>query len=94
MIDGMLTVARDIAAKAPLAVTGSKRLVTYGRDHGTADTLEHVTPWIAGLVPCEQVMDAARATPSGARRTSSTCRRAARWTDTAHAAHPAPVNPA
>lgn len=61
MLEGVLSVARDIAAKAPLAVTGSKRLINYGREHSTKDTLEHVALWIAGLVPSEQVLDAARA---------------------------------
>jgi enoyl-CoA hydratase len=68
MVEGVLGVARDIAAKAPLAVSGSKRLITYGRDHGTADTLEHVALWIAGLVPSEQIMEAARA--NAGRRTA------------------------
>lgn len=61
MIDGVMAVAREIAAKAPLAVLGSKRLIGYGRDHSTADTLEQVALWIGGLVPSEQVIEAARA---------------------------------
>lgn len=35
--------ARDIAAKSPLAVAGSKLALNYARDHGTADALAQMT---------------------------------------------------
>lgn len=35
--------ARDIAAKSPLAVAGSKLALNFARDHGTADALAQMT---------------------------------------------------
>lgn len=37
------TLAAGIAAKSPLAVSGSKRALNFARDHGTADSLEQMT---------------------------------------------------
>jgi enoyl-CoA hydratase len=34
---------RDIAAKSPLAIAGSKAALNYARDHGTADALAQMT---------------------------------------------------
>jgi len=59
LVAGTLEIAREIATKAPLAVHGSKRLITYGRDHSAADTSDHVALWSGGVLPSEQVMDAA-----------------------------------
>ena len=61
LLDEAMALARTIAEKAPLAVYGSKRLMNYGRDHGTADTLDQVALWIAGLNPSEQIQEAASA---------------------------------
>ncbi len=35
--------ARQIAAKSPLAIAGSKRALNFARDHGTADALAQMT---------------------------------------------------
>lgn len=35
--------AQGIAAKSPLAVSGSKRALNYARDHGTAESLQQMT---------------------------------------------------
>ncbi len=36
-------IARAIAAKSPLAISGSKRALNYARDHGTAEALQQMT---------------------------------------------------
>ena len=41
--------AREIASKSPLAVWGSKEMITYARDHTTEDGLKHVATWQAGM---------------------------------------------
>jgi enoyl-CoA hydratase len=38
-----LQLARSIAAKSPLAVSGSKRALNFARDHGTAEALQQMT---------------------------------------------------
>ena len=38
-----MTLARSIAAKSPLAITGSKLALNHARDHGTAASLAQMT---------------------------------------------------
>ena len=38
-----LELARQIAAKSPLAIAGSKRALNYARDHGVAESLQQMT---------------------------------------------------
>ena len=40
LVAGVLEIAREIAAKSPLAIWGSKEMITYARDHTVADGLE------------------------------------------------------
>jgi enoyl-CoA hydratase len=39
----VMALAREIAAKSPLAMAGSKLALNYARDHGTADALAQMT---------------------------------------------------
>lgn len=50
MLAHVLEVARTIASKNPLAVTGCKALINYGRDHTTADTLDYIGVWNASML--------------------------------------------
>lgn len=50
MLDAVMATAREIASKSPLAVTGCKALINYGRDHSTADTLDYIGVWNAGMI--------------------------------------------
>jgi enoyl-CoA hydratase/carnithine racemase len=49
MLDHVMGVARDIAAKSPLAVHGSKVMINYARDHSIADGLDYIATWQAGM---------------------------------------------
>lgn len=51
MMTHVMGVAREIASKDPLAVTGCKTLINYGRDHSTADILDYIGVWNAGMLP-------------------------------------------
>ena len=53
-----LSVAREIAAKPPVAVTGSKVMITYARDHSTADALDYVGVWNASMLSPEHMGEA------------------------------------
>ncbi len=57
MMTAVMAVAADIAAKAPLAVTGSKRMITYAHDHTTADCLDYVATWQAGMFQPADIME-------------------------------------
>ena len=45
VIDHALATAREIASKAPLAVTGSKVMINYARDHTIKDGLDYIAVW-------------------------------------------------
>jgi enoyl-CoA hydratase len=51
MMEAVMATAREIASKSPLAVTGCKVAINYGRDHSTTDTLDYVGVWNAGMLP-------------------------------------------
>ena len=50
LLDGVLAIAREIAAKSPLAVRGTKEMITYARDHSVADGLNYVATWNAAML--------------------------------------------
>ena len=58
MMEHVMATAREIAAKDPLAVTGSKVLINYGRDHTTADTLDYIGVWNASMLPPSHMQEA------------------------------------
>ena len=63
MVDAAFEMAREIASKPPLAVYGCKRIISYSRDHSTADALDQIGVWnMSMLVPAEmmEAMQAAR----------------------------------
>ena len=61
MLEGVLAVAREIAAKPPLAVYGCKRMINYARDHTTADGLDYIAIWNASFLQGEEMQEAMRA---------------------------------
>lgn len=50
LIEAANAMARDIAAKSPLAVAGIKRAAIYARDHSVADGLDQIATWNAGML--------------------------------------------
>lgn len=55
--------ARSIASKSPLAVRGTKEMITYVRDHSVADGLNYIATWNAGMLlsaDLEEALAAAR----------------------------------
>jgi len=57
----VMGVAKEIARKDPLTVTGCKVLINYGRDHNTADTLDYIGVWNAGMLPPPRMGEAFKA---------------------------------
>ncbi|WP_024537014.1 enoyl-CoA hydratase-related protein [Comamonas badia] len=61
MLDAALQTAREIAAKPPVALWGSKQALNYARDHSVADSLQQMG-WLQGVVWSEaQVREAVAA---------------------------------
>lgn len=49
MLEDVRAMAAEIATKSPLAVTGTKRVLAYTRDHSVDDSLEYMATWQAGM---------------------------------------------
>lgn len=57
LLAGVMEIAAKIAAHSPLAVTGCKALINYSRDHSTADTLDYVALWNAGMLRADDIKE-------------------------------------
>ncbi|AMB86093.1 enoyl-CoA hydratase [Pseudomonas agarici] len=47
---GVMGIAREIAGKSPIAVSGTKEMLGYMRDHRIDDGLEYVATWNAAML--------------------------------------------
>ncbi len=63
--DEMMTEVRKLAttigAKSPLAMRGTKQMITYARDHSVADALDHVATWNAAMLLSADLVEAVQA---------------------------------
>jgi len=50
LLSGVMDIARNIAAKSPVAVRGTKEMIRYMRDHRVDDGLEYVATWNAAML--------------------------------------------
>lgn len=57
MLEGVMKIAEEIASNAPLAVYGCKKMITYARDHTTADGLDYVAVWNMSMLKPEEMME-------------------------------------
>ena len=62
LYDEATRMAREIAAKSPLTVTGIKRTLLNARDHSVHDGLEFVAGWNSGMLMGQDLMKAMQAT--------------------------------
>jgi enoyl-CoA hydratase len=58
---GVMEIARNIAAKSPLAIRGCKEMITYGRDHTVADGLNYIATWNAAMLMSKDLYEAGAA---------------------------------
>jgi enoyl-CoA hydratase len=61
MMAHVMETAREIAAKAPLAVAGSKVMINYARDHTIRDGLDYIATWQTGMFAPSHMMEAFQA---------------------------------
>jgi len=61
-VDAALTLAREIASKAPVVVAATKQAITYARDHSVAESLEQMALLQASVWDSGDVKEAIRAT--------------------------------
>ncbi|MGL6091270.1 MAG: enoyl-CoA hydratase, partial [Pseudomonas paracarnis] len=50
LLAGVMDLAHQIAAKSPIAVTGTKAMISYMRDHTVNDGLEYVATWNSAML--------------------------------------------
>ena len=55
---GVMELARTIASKSPLAVRGSKEMISYARDHTVADGLNYIATWNAAMLLSDDLGEA------------------------------------
>ena len=67
MITEVMDIAKQIASHSPLAVTGTKQMINFARDHGVTDGLNLMATWQAGMFQQEDMRRALEAQSSGAK---------------------------
>jgi delta(3,5)-delta(2,4)-dienoyl-CoA isomerase len=60
-LKGSMELAQELAAKSPLAIVGTKRMITYTRDHSIQDGLDYVATWNGSALQAPDMMIAAQA---------------------------------
>ena len=65
MLEDVMSIAAQIAAQSPLAVTGCKQMINYARDHSVVDSLSYMATWQAGMFQPEDMMQTFSAKMSG-----------------------------
>lgn len=58
-------IARELAAKSPLALRGTKHAITYARDHTIADGLDQIATWNASALISDDLTEAVTAFSQG-----------------------------
>ena len=66
MLDGVRAIAAEIARKSPLAVTSTKHLLNYGREHSVADTLAYQQVWMGAVSQGDEIATYFKAKAAGA----------------------------
>ena len=61
LLEGVLELAKEIASKPPLAIYGCKRMITYARDHSTADGLDYIGIWNASMLQPAEMAESIQA---------------------------------
>lgn len=65
--EGVAEIARQVAAKSPLSVRGTKEMLNFARDHSVADGLRYIATWNAAMLLSDDLT--AAMTASMARQT-------------------------
>ncbi len=61
MLEGVMEIAKTIAAKSPIVVRGTKENLVYTRDHNTNDALNYIATWNAAMLMSNDIMEAFQA---------------------------------
>ncbi|KAE9387222.1 ClpP/crotonase, partial [Gymnopus androsaceus JB14] len=62
VVTAALDLAKLIAMKSPVAVSGTKRLISHARDHSVAENLEYTSTWNSAMLQTNDMMESLVAT--------------------------------
>ncbi len=65
LVEGALAVARRIASKAPVAVSATKQMISYTRDHSVAESFDYLNALQPGIFSIEDIQRAVAAGKDG-----------------------------
>lgn len=65
MLSKVMKIAEQIADHSPLAVTGTKQMINYARDHSLHDSLNYMATWQSGMFQPNDMMQTFSAKVSG-----------------------------
>ncbi|KAF5391064.1 hypothetical protein D9757_003095 [Collybiopsis confluens] len=57
VVAAALELAKLIASKSPIAVSGTKRLISYSTDHSVAESLEYTEIWNSAMLQTKDMME-------------------------------------
>ncbi|KIK79305.1 hypothetical protein PAXRUDRAFT_834179 [Paxillus rubicundulus Ve08.2h10] len=61
VVEAALNLAKEIASKSPIAVSGTKHLLLHSRDHGVPENLEYTATWNSAMLQTSDMPQAVRA---------------------------------
>jgi delta(3,5)-delta(2,4)-dienoyl-CoA isomerase len=61
VVAAALQLAKDIASKSPVAVTGTKRLLLHARDHSVAENLQYTATWNSAALQATDLQQSVKA---------------------------------
>lgn len=61
MLEGVMEIAGQIAAKSPLSIRGTKEMILYSRDHSVEDSLRYMAVWNSAMLLSEDLAKAFQA---------------------------------
>jgi enoyl-CoA hydratase len=61
MLAAVMETAKEIATKSPIAVTGSKVMINYARDHSIDEGLDYIAMWQTGMFEPLEMQEAFQA---------------------------------
>lgn len=59
--EGVLKIASNIAAKSPLSIRGTKKILSYTKDHSVEDGLDYIATWNASMLLSEDLAEVFKA---------------------------------
>ena len=65
LVDGVLAVARKIAAKPPRAIAATKEMISYARDHSVAESFAYLNALQPGVFSVEDILKSVSAPKEG-----------------------------